>query len=613
MTKLSFRVALLWPLLLVILWGPFAMAASGNDSPPPDDRHLLLSRSLEYVRDPDHQLTIEQVIEQQNSLPWEHSEASVPNLGMSDDTLWYRVTIANPQPVSQEKYLELSYAKLDDVTLYFVRDGQVVQRQNFGDLLPFSARPIAHRNFVTPIVLPPRSNTLLLVKLHSSGALQMPLELWDKEAFIEGDQGPLSLQMMFAGLMVALGAYNLLLFFAIRDISYLWYVLNVFSIALAQLSMSGITSQYLWPDWPILNNVTLIAFFALNLTFGALFTYHFLQLPRHSPRLARLVQVMVAWGAVLFLASFVADYTLVIQTLSVSATVITPLILAIGIYLWVRGVVLARIYTVAWFFLLIGHTLQALGKIGAIPHSLMTEYGPEIGTSIESLLLSFALAFRFNQERRQRIEAQQAALQVKEEANRELEARVRERTQELENANKRLQAISSRDGLTEVHNRRYFDNTLSLEWRRSLREKSQLGLLLIDVDHFKITNDTYGHLCGDACLKHLARLFEETVNRAGDTVARYGGEEFVILMSHTSPEGARLVAERIRRAVCEANMQWEGETIPLTVSIGVACMIPTMNLRPEDLVAHADIALYQAKTAGRNRVMGAEEPAPQAR
>src|SRR5690606_26139364 len=138
----------------------------------------------------------------------------------------------------------------------------------------------------------------------------------------------------------------------------------------------------------------------------------------------------------------------------------------------------------------------------------------------------------------------------------------------------RLKEASATDGLTQVGNRYYFDEKLTHEWQKNTRANSHISLLLIDGDHFKRVNDTYGHLCGDAMLKHIANLFRQSVNRAGDFVARYGGEEFSILLCHTDLQGAAMIAERICRTVENTPLHWEGTPIRFTVSIGVSNRLP---------------------------------------
>lgn len=179
-----------------------------------------------------------------------------------------------------------------------------------------------------------------------------------------------------------------------------------------------------------------------------------------------------------------------------------------------------------------------------------------------------------------------------------LERLVRERTEQLEEANRKLEELSFLDGLTEVANRRQFEQILDLEWRRAVRSQSPLSLIIADIDHFKKFNDAYGHQAGDRCLREVAHVLDSIVQRAGDQVARYGGEEFAAMLPETDAAGAVGIAERMRQAV-EA-LQPEGNVV--TVSFGVATTIATDQSKAESLVAAADAALYEAKHAGRNAV-----------
>lgn len=165
-----------------------------------------------------------------------------------------------------------------------------------------------------------------------------------------------------------------------------------------------------------------------------------------------------------------------------------------------------------------------------------------------------------------------------------------------------LEQLATRDGLTGIANRRTFDEKLGIEWRRERRDSGILSLLMIDVDHFKRYNDTYGHQAGDHCLQQIAKTLEQVVFRPGDLVARYGGEEFVIVLAATDAKGASIVAKRILDRVAELAIPHSGgEGDHVTLSIGIATSAPESAMTPADLIASADGALYQAKHAGRNR------------
>jgi len=194
----------------------------------------------------------------------------------------------------------------------------------------------------------------------------------------------------------------------------------------------------------------------------------------------------------------------------------------------------------------------------------------------------------------------------------EMDKKNRELTEtrrQLEHRNRDLERISALDTLTQIANRRRFDAVLRQEWRRSARDESPLSLVFCDIDYFKRFNDTYGHQAGDECLVRVAQAMEETLNRPADLVARYGGEEFIALLVDTGLEGARMLAERMRARVegLRVEHRASGVASHLTVSLGVASIVPKPAVRPEDLVDRADRALYTAKEGGRNRVVAADD------
>ena len=189
------------------------------------------------------------------------------------------------------------------------------------------------------------------------------------------------------------------------------------------------------------------------------------------------------------------------------------------------------------------------------------------------------------------------------ERNIHLEALVEERTRELEEVNNKLEFLSNTDGLTGVANRRNFDHILTQEWNRALRSGSPLALVMLDVDNFKHYNDCYGHLAGDDCLRAIAQTLVKSGRRAGEMVARYGGEEFVVLIPGASVHDALEGAQHMQHEVWSLALPHE-EISPgiVTVSLGVASLVPSKQHIAEDLIRQADSALYRAKESGRNRI-----------
>ncbi|HEY3433150.1 MAG TPA: diguanylate cyclase [Rhodocyclaceae bacterium] len=188
-------------------------------------------------------------------------------------------------------------------------------------------------------------------------------------------------------------------------------------------------------------------------------------------------------------------------------------------------------------------------------------------------------------------------------AQSQLEAKVIERTVALEEANRKLAALSVTDELTGIANRRRFDEALPIEWRRAKRSGNCIALAMIDVDWFKKYNDHYGHQAGDECLKMVARTLQEHSNRPGDLVARYGGEEFVAIITIENRDAAAAFGELIRLAINQQQIPHEASSFGVvTASIGIAVTLPAEGADPWSLLKQADAALYSAKNAGRNQV-----------
>lgn len=175
--------------------------------------------------------------------------------------------------------------------------------------------------------------------------------------------------------------------------------------------------------------------------------------------------------------------------------------------------------------------------------------------------------------------------------------------EDLERKNRELNKMAFVDGLTGISNRRYFEDSLNREWENALKASDPLSVILIDIDFFKLYNDTYGHQQGDLCLKQVAQTLNESAGISRNIVARYGGEEFVAVLPGQDVKGATFVANRMISAISLLKLPHESSTVSdiLTISLGVACLTPAQELSPADLLKIADRELYNAKKEGRNR------------
>lgn len=205
-------------------------------------------------------------------------------------------------------------------------------------------------------------------------------------------------------------------------------------------------------------------------------------------------------------------------------------------------------------------------------------------------------------------------LEEQEMLKRQLEREVEERTAELQGALEKLseahiilKELTTIDPVTGIRNRQYFDEVFEQEWRRALRQQYPVTLMVLDIDHFKSVNDTYGHLAGDECLAAVAREIDSSFNRPSDVVARFGGEEFVVILPYVEYQNALQLGDQVRKRLSEREILADGHSIGITVSIGTATIVPTDKTTPKQLLSQADEALYRAKARGRNMVVGAED------
>ncbi len=208
----------------------------------------------------------------------------------------------------------------------------------------------------------------------------------------------------------------------------------------------------------------------------------------------------------------------------------------------------------------------------------------------------------------ERLRAEEKTQRAKEEAE-AARLELKRINDQLQKANKNLQRQTLIDGLTGIANRRYFSQALDEEWRRAMRNHEPLSFILGDIDHFKRFNDFYGHHEGDDCLRRIAKKLNKLARRPGDLVARYGGEEFGIILSHTSAQDAYHLAEKARKAVLALKLPHKPSDVAqfVTISMGVASIVPERASSPESLIEAADRALYRAKSNGRNQVHLADD------
>lgn len=591
---------------------------------------INLGSRLLYFEDSEHQYQLEH--EAATNIPWQKFDGDLdntPNFGFSVSAYWFRFDIFNNSEYQRQALIEIPAPYLDNVSIARLFDEQthqaseIAQQYTLGDAYSFYQRPLDHENLVVPLMLEPGNNPIL-IKAISQGSIKMPINVWSPSGFAVNNGKLQLIQGIWFGVIAIMVVFNLFLYTRLKDLSYLYYVCLAGSFLMFQLSLSGYGFAYIWPEQIGWNSRSVTLFISLSNLFSSLLLIQYLNLRTFSPALFKLMLIITSVNIILVAVTLLLPYTQSVRINSAMVMVNSICSIVIGFSSWLRGNQYAPYFCLAWTSAFIGVSVLSLGKFGLLPSNYWTENAGQIGMITMMALFSFALASRFNREKELRLKAQSSALhnerlarktqeellKSRAQATKRLEQKVAERTEtleqalsELEQVNQRLEVMSTTDALTNLANRGHFETCLESEFNRAKRHQHNLAIVLCDIDHFKAINDTFGHKAGDECLRRVASLFLQRVNRSGDLAARYGGEEFIFLLSNTSRSEAVQLANELCEKIADMNFHFSGRPIPVTASFGVAALEPNIKVSSDQLVTQADLALYQAKNSGRNQVL----------
>jgi diguanylate cyclase len=541
---------------------------------------------------------------------WQRQQRHSLSLGFTDAAYWFRLDIPNRDRPARQLLLEVAYPLLDSVQLYTLHDGHLAEQHLSGDRLPASQREIQHSRLILPVNVAANADTRLLLRVHTRSVMQVPLRLWTPASYAEHNHIKSLGDGLLYGFLFCFAFYHLALFFSLRERLFLYLTLYAGAMLLALGSIRGSAYLLLWPGAVGFSQLSTLLGLALAVIFSCLFSREILQLQASRPLLGRLLLLIAAAGVLLCLALPLLPYQLVAR--AAFGLALCSLLCNSLAYVW-RALDRFRpaLYLVLGALTLsLSTALAILIKSGRIPDLPLIDLAVSVAVCLQFLLFSFALASRLTLDRSLRKsaeahsrEAQQALLNAQIEMTQHLDQLVRQRTEELDQANQVLQQLSITDSLTQLFNRRHFDQLMEVEFQRAGREQTPLALLVLDIDHFKAINDTHGHAMGDLCLQQAADCIRQQLRRVSDIAARYGGEEFVVLLPNTPLEGAQQIAEQIRQSLAQRLVQANQLQLRMTVSIGVACAMPPHPATAQALFQQADARLYQAKRAGRDRVV----------
>lgn len=524
-------------------------------------------------------------------------------LGFRDGALWFHARVINRNPAEQRWLLVQSFALTDHMDLYLrYPDGRVVH-QTSGDRLPFRMRGVHYRHPNFWLDLPAGQPVDVFLREQSENSMQVPLTLYTPLAFAEMLRDAQLAIGVYYGILLALFFYNLALWLILRDASYFWYLFHLSAFGAVLFTLNGLGFEYLWPGSPWWAEKSVPLSICLSQIGVQQFTRVFLGLRERWPAGERVSVALVVFFALLGIVSTWLPYHITSPVTTTSVLLSVAWIVVVSIVMLRRRYAPARLLLLAWSMFLLGTAMFAAIAFGLLPKNFFTEYGVQIGSALEMLLLSVALGQRYAALRNENE-------RIVREAKDMLEHKVEQRTTELrsalgqlEDAHARLRESSQRDALTGLHNRSHFRDRFDALLRQAREHRRPLSLLMIDLDNFKLINDHHGHLVGDECLRWAARTLGHALRPHHDALlARFGGEEFVVVLPGLNLAAATQVAEDLRQHLREQPFRSGTSAIPVTASIGVHAIETVAVAAIDPLLQLADQALYRAKADGRDCV-----------
>ncbi|RLP53965.1 MAG: EAL domain-containing protein [Ketobacter sp.] len=666
------------------------------------------AQHIDYLEDARNRLGVTDLLHQGGALPWQALQDDVPGFGFSDTPHWLRIPV-RVFDTEIPWYLEVAYPHLDYLDIYFVVNNQLIEQHHMGDTLPFYDRLRVYRSF---LVLIPSAEKLTALngdfdgtlevyfRVQTQGILKVPVTFWEQNAFWKKEQVTMMVKGGYFGLLLIMALYNFVLFFVVRLRSYLFYVVYVLFIGLYGFSMEGFGYQYLWPDYPGWQEVSAMMFLLFSTMFRCVFTMGFLELKQRWQPGYNFLMALVSSSLLLLILSVWLPYNLTVRLVTVLVIPSTLSCLVIGIVLYFKGFSSARYFVIGWLMYYLGALAAIFSNIGLIAINDLTENLLYFGVVAEIILFSLALADRINQERRQKVAAQNQSISNLErykslydnaiegvfqcsvdgklkganpamstmlgysdaeeliqvfnikgldsffdamhfnEFNQALAHNGRVQNYEMKGfrsdgqvcwlsvsaqvetgleagdervingfvfditqrkrSEEQLLFLSRHDPLTGLVNRREFEGRLE-QALDDVRKKHEVHtFLLLDLDQFRLINDSCGHVAGDELLRQVTSQLR-ALTRGGDVLARLGGDEFAILLSNCGIENARAVADKVRIKIQDMRFAWDNRAFDLAGSVGLVSLNDEIG-SVKELINKADAACHSAKESGRNRV-----------
>lgn len=489
-----------------------------------------------------------------------------------------------------------------------------------GDTVDFDQRAFDLPNMIVPLSAS-KQKTSIYIAGSSTLMVNMSFGLWSSENFISYNAHHTVFFGLLFGYVLALVCFSLMMFATIRKHEYMWYCFYLIGFCVHIMALSGYGYQYIWPQYESLQSVAGGATASLAFLFLVKFTETVI-VPS-SKLLKNSFKVVVYTHLIITLLSLLTLNVLFVK-LSVLAVLLTSFVMPIICFrIGEKGSKPAKFLSLVWFVMLLAFSVSVMDRMQLLAINIDPVFVLIVGFHIEALLIGMALIYGYRvsyyqtlmlkeaatKDEEKALQAKDQILAIQKDAQLKLEKQVKAQTVQLESAlsnlsqaSDELQLLRKVDGLTSLPNRLAFDESLSSLGKKAIEMAIPLSLAVLDIDHFKKVNDTFGHVAGDDCLCAFSNLLTETFDVNDFAYCRFGGEEFVIatLLPAENFE-ARLNQFRLTLQALEVNT--DSGKITFTTSVGVASKRLVAAADTRKLYSKADENLYLAKQKGRNLVI----------
>jgi two-component system NtrC family sensor kinase len=402
---------------------------------------IAVNNRLVYLEDPNHKLTVDEVLKSNN---FQRIATDVPNFGISSSAFWLKISVSN-QTGANNFQLQVSHPGLDNVSCYQIFDDTVFSAIHIGEEIPFNVRPIPDPDYIFRLQLPQQKISTILLKISARDNIQVPISIGTPDKISESNNKKDLAVGIYIGIMLVMFFYNAFLYVTVKDKVYLYYIIYLITVLLTQASIHGYTFKYLWPSYPGLAIYSSFLFPTLVGIASMIFMREFLHVRFFYAQYDKGFNFFIGAYIVASVLSLFDLYKASFLTIEIIATLVSLYMLFVGYLIYKKGYRPAKYFLLAWTVFLIGVTIYVLKDFSILPYNNYTLYTMPIGSAVEVVLLSFALADRINILKKEKEQSQSEALEVLREnekliseQNTILERKVNERTIALQAANDEL-------------------------------------------------------------------------------------------------------------------------------------------------------------------------------